>query len=205
MSHPKVVLFDADGVLIRPPELFSHAYARSLGYPADHFLPFFKGPFLQAILGQADLKDLIRRYDHLWQWPGDPAGLLQRWFEHENVRNEPLLALVRELRAAGTPCYIATNQEKYRAAYLRTIMFPDEFDGIFVSCELGYQKPDPQYFEAVLAQLGHTHPGLKPADVVFFDDTPSHVAGAQTAGITAHVYADPDQVAMLLVSLTTPS
>jgi FMN phosphatase YigB (HAD superfamily) len=173
MPKPRVILFDADGVLIRPPELFSHAYARRLGYPPDHFLPFFKGPFLKAILGQADLKDLIRQHNHLWHWSGDPTPLLQRWFNHENVRNEPLLAFIRKLRTAGTPCYIATNQEQYRAAYLRTVMFPHELDGIFVSCELGFQKPDPKYFETILNQLRHTYPDLQPAEVVFFDDSPA--------------------------------
>jgi HAD superfamily hydrolase (TIGR01509 family) len=200
MGRFKLVLFDADGVLIQPAEPYSHAHARGLGHSPAHFKPFFKGPFLHAMTGQADLKDLIRRHNDLWQWPADPTELLQRWFEYENAPNRPLLNLVARLRAAGTPCYIATNQEPYRAAYLRTVMFPGQFDGIFVSCELGYQKPDPAYFQAVLGRLRQNHPELQPAEVAFFDDSPSHVAGAASTGIQAYIYESPAQVAKIAKS-----
>jgi len=135
----------------------------------------------------------------MWHWDGEPEALLKRWFEHENSIDEPLQELLLKVRAQGVPVYLATNQEKYRADYLRRVMFPGTFDGIFVSCELGLAKPDPHYFELILEQLQQSDPDLLPNDLMFFDDSPSHVEGAIAAGLRAEVYTGHDQIKSLIV------
>lgn len=92
----------------------------------------------------------------------------------------------------------ATDQEKYRAANLRDVVFPGKVDGMFVSCGLGYQKTQPEFFKTVLASLGHDLSGLKPSEVMFFDDSEPKVVSAASEGLRVEVYTSNQQVQRLL-------
>src|SRR5438045_9606340 len=98
---PKVILMDADGVLIITPKLFSHQHAEENGFEAAQIEPFFHGEFRQATVGKSDLKELIRQHRDLWQWQGEPEALLERWFKAENNIDQELLAPLQNLRQAG--------------------------------------------------------------------------------------------------------
>lgn len=190
----KVGLFDADGVLTLPEEMFSQIYARTHGMNPERFSQFFQQQFPAALIGEADLKELIDLNRDVWQYDGDIDVLLDEWFAGENIRNEELLGFIKGLRANGTPCYLATNQEKYRGAYMKEKMFAGEFDGFFISAELGVKKPNVAFYQKVLEQLQQTHPGLQARDILFFDDTLDNIDGALQLGIDAHYYEDFDQV-----------
>lgn len=194
----KCVLFDADGVLTLPEEVFSIVYARSHGLDAQPFEDFFKNDWRPIVTGKKDLKDSIVANPDLWQWDGSVDELLDYWFKTEDVRNEELLKLIRQLKAQGVHCYLATDQERHRANYMKTVMFMDTFDGYFVSAELGVTKTDPSFFEKVLRSLTEKYPDLKPKDVIFFDDSQSKVDTAKNAGIDARLFTSNDQIKELL-------
>ena len=194
----KVLLVDVDGVLVVPPRLFSHIYAEENSMGAAQIEPFFHGVFREATIGKADLKELIAENRDVWNWSGDPAALLERWFEAENHIDQTLLAILVKLRQIGILVYLATDQEKYRADYLRRVMFPDDFDGMFVSCELGITKASPKYFEVVLAKLQQQYPDLMAEDVMFIDDREANIESARIAGLRAEVYAGHDQIERLI-------
>src|SRR6266699_6685441 len=68
-------------------------------------------------------------------------------------------------------CDLATNQEKYRTAYLLDQMgFERQFDGIFSSVYVGYMKHDTAFFEHVLRELKD----VKPQEILFWDDQPGN-------------------------------
>lgn len=180
----QAVIFDADGVLVRPGKLFSVQYSEKHGLNPEDFKPFFKGVFQQALVGKADLHDLIKSNHPLWQWAGDPAELTQQWFRAENHPNQPALTFINELKAAGVPCFLATNQEAHRAEFIRNEMFPGVFDDLFFSCDLGVTKPSAQFFEAILSRIAAstTIPREK---IHFFDDDPENINGAQAVGLSS--------------------
>jgi putative hydrolase of the HAD superfamily len=197
MTPIKAVLFDADGVLITPPKLFSEVYAGSIGVDPASFLPFFKGVFLDALEGKADLKELISAHPEIWHWQGDPTELLQRWFDAENQVDPDLLKVVKALKSRGILVALATDQEKYRAAYLRETMFPGVMDDVFVACEFGYRKENPKYFEKVLEVLSAK--GVSdPATVLYLDDSAKNIMSARNVGINAHLYENAAQAKTLL-------
>lgn len=193
----EVYLFDADGVLVEPHEPFSHSYARRNDIQIELFRRFFREDFPAALVGQADIKDLIARHNGTWQ-VGTPDEILAEWFAVENIQDEQAVDAVRELRSRGHKCYLATNQEKNRGNYMKTVMFPDLFDGYFISGEMGVKKPDVAFFEQVIAKIQQDTPGVQPQDIVFFDDTPEHVAGAKQAGIDARYYTNIRQITEIL-------
>ena len=57
----------------------------------------------------------------------------------------------------------------------------DYFEHVYLSCEMGLRKPDPEIFLRVCREQG-----LDPSKTLFIDDSPQHVEGAKAAGLQAH-------------------
>lgn len=123
------------------------------------------------------------------------AEVLARWESAATVDEairlwqliEPQTAVLeqaRRLRDRGVRVCLATNQQPERAAFMTdSLGYRDHFDALFYSCELGYAKPSPDYFAAVLARLN------QPAgEVLFVDDHATNVRAAEAVGLQARVY-----------------
>lgn len=190
----KIILFDADGVLTLPEEMFSVVYARSRGLDPEPFEQFFRNDWKPIVTGKADLKESIAANPSLWRWNGDVNSLLKYWFETEDVRNEELLALIQEFRGKGVACYLATEQEKYRGEYMREVMFKDSLDGCYVTAELGVSKTEPAFFQAVIDDLERKYSEIEPEDIMYFDDSQSKIDTACSVGIDGRLYTGVQQV-----------
>lgn len=188
MNEVKAVLFDADGVTIIPSEPFSMQYARAKNFDPKTIEPFFAGDFQQALIGKADLKELIKEHRDIWHLEGSADDLLSQWFAAENHPNTKLVKLIKQLRKRNLHCYLATNQEKYRTAFIRKVMFPATFDGIFSSAEIGAVKPSRDFFEAVLAKLATQN--ISARQVAYFDDNERSVEAAKVLGIHGYIYTN---------------
>lgn len=187
----RAVVLDVDGVLIVPEEPFSWRYARGRGLDKGVFRPFFQGPFQDALVGKADLKELLEQNLYLWQWTGSVDELMQQWFDSEHVPNPPMMSAVKALNSCGVACYFATNQEKYRGQYMRSVVFDDGmFDGDYISADIGLKKPDPRFFQHILNDLQAKHPGITPQEILFVDDTAEHVQSAKSLGFDARHYTE---------------
>lgn len=193
-----VALFDADGVLTLPEEFFAQVYARSHGLHPDRFDKFFHEQFPAARVGKADLKDLITQNKDVWQWNDEPEKLLTQWFQAEDVRNQELIEYIQKVRSKGILCYIATNQEKYRGEYIKNVMFANQFDGFFISAEMGMEKPEPSFFTSILDTLQGSNPTLTADNIAFFDNSQSHVHAAASLGIGSYLYTNIDDVKTIL-------
>lgn len=196
----KVILFDADGVLTLPEENFSVIYARSHGLDPEPFEQFFRNEWKPIVTGKADLKESIAANPQLWQWHGEIDDLLTYWFETENIQNEELVGVIRELKSQGVVCCLATEQEKYRGSYMRDVMFKDLFDKCYITAEIGISKTEPEFFQAIIDDLQRHYPEVEVKDIVFFDDSQSKVDTAKSIGIDARLYTNIEQVRELLPS-----
>jgi putative hydrolase of the HAD superfamily len=179
------LLCDVDGVLAIG-EPFSRRLAREHGLPPDTTAPFFQGRFLDCLVGKGDLREELAAHLPAWGWRRSVDDFLEYWFSSEHVINAPLVALIQGIRRQGLRCYLATNQERYRMAYLLERMgFAEQFDGAFSSAQIGCMKHEPAFFVQVLQQLG-----VSPQDVLFWDDSPGNVVTARAAGLHAERYCD---------------
>ena len=88
-----------------------------------------------------------------------------------------------------------TNATTRLDEHLDKLRLTTEFDHVFNSSEMGFAKPDVQIFELACDRLG-----LTPSDVVFVDDSPSHVEAAASVGIRAHLFSTTTALAELVVS-----
>lgn len=199
MSKIDAVLFDVDGVLALPPRKFSEIYSEEYGVDLEKLTPFYRSTdFQNALVGKADLKQLIIDHADEWHWHQDPQQLVDMWFAGEHVLNTELLAIVRHLRDLKIPLFLATNQERYRAAYIQDTMFPGLFKGAFVSSDIGYVKERPEFWAHVAKQLADIGDIQSMKNVYFFDDTQSCIDAAVLAGVNATLYTTANQVATSL-------
>ena len=179
----EAVIFDADGVVTFK---LRFAWYRALehGITPATTQPFFRGVFGQCLVGKADLKEVLLPYLAEWGWQGTVDEFVALWLEKDDAVDERVVGVIRALRDAGYACGLATNQERYRAAYMRDTMgFGDLFDRLFFSCEIGCMKPDPAYYLAVEQALG-----LEGESILFWDDDARNVDAARERGWQAEVY-----------------
>ena len=89
-------------------------------------------------------------------------------------------ALVAAARAAGLRTGLLTS--KLVAFLSREVVarseFLSSFDVLLDESETGVAKPDPRAYDQAAAAMG-----LDPAGIVFVDDDPANVAGADAAGM----------------------
>ncbi len=147
------MLFDADGVAVHPWR-FAEYLAREHGLTHEHTREFFQGVFLECLVGRADLKTAIAPFLARWGGPDTVDAFLDRWFREEDAPDERMLTTIAGLRRRSIPCYLATNQERYRLAYMREQMgFGQLFDGIFCSSGDRRHEAHQAFYAAVTAAL----------------------------------------------------
>ena len=192
----KAVLFDVDGLVIEArKEFFSERLARKQGISDESVREFFMHDFKQCSFGKADLKEKIAPFLEKWNWEGSVDDLLTYWFESESTADEKVLDAIKSFREKGIKCYIATRQEKYRFNYLmHTVGLAKYFDGAYSTCNIGFDKNDPKFYEYILGDLA-----LEASDVMFFDDTPVNIETALSVGIASYMYENIDTLRQIVL------
>ncbi|MEI6864219.1 MAG: HAD-IA family hydrolase [Candidatus Adlerbacteria bacterium] len=183
----KVILFDADGVVIKKrKEFFSDTFVREQGVSSEGINSFFKNRFHACQIGKADIKEELEPLLPAWGWDKSVEEYLDYWFTTDVILDDEVLGFVEECRGKGIKCYLATDQEKYRAIYFREQIGLDKyFDGCFFSYELGATKSQSEFFKKVLEKLN-----VSASDVAYTDDDQKNVDVAQSLGIASHFFTD---------------
>lgn len=182
----KSLLFDVDGVLTSGGPLRVRL-EEDYGISQEISASFFRARFRECLAGHLDTREELTWHLPRWGWPHSVDDFFSYWFARVSVLNEPLLAFVQQVRQTGIPCYVATNQEKYRTVYLlEHLGFAHTFDGLFSSAQIGCLKDDVAFFENVLSALGQR----EPHELLFWDDLVVHVATARKIGLKAELFTD---------------
>ena len=184
----KAIVLDADGVIINKPDMFSVQYQKEFGISNDVMLPFFKGRFQDCLVGKADLKEELEPLLKKWAWPGLVEELLDYWFKSEHYIDEKIVAEIARLKRMGIKCYLGTDQEKYRTEYIRKNMGLEKiFDKIYSSAEMGYKKPDKEFFEIITNDLKNKE-NIQPEEIMFWDDDEKNVMAGRELGWRSYLY-----------------
>lgn len=182
----KIILIDADGVVIKKHGYFSERYLKDHGSSLNinDILIFFKNEYRQAARGKADLKDLLNGRLSKWGWKGTVDDFLAYWFCGERDTDDNLLESINTLRKQGIKVYLVSDNEKYRAEYLmENVGLKNKFDGAFFSCDLGFTKEDPEFFKMLTEKLH-----INPQEIVYWDDDIKNINSARELGIIGEVY-----------------
>jgi putative hydrolase of the HAD superfamily len=111
--------------------------------------------------------------------------------------NPAVIEVLSDLRAGGTRLALLSNAGADYGSYFRHGPLGAFFAACYVSGELGLLKPHPEIYRHVLADLSAT-----PAEAVFIDNRADNITGAETIGITGHVFTTPAALRSFLTALT---
>jgi putative hydrolase of the HAD superfamily len=115
-----------------------------------------------------------------------PAQVQQLWAVDFRswISVEPgSIDILDDLHAGGTRIALLSNAGFDFGDPFRRAPFARYFEQIFVSAELGMIKPDPEIYRHVARELG-----IEPTQMVFIDNKKVNVDGAETIGVTGHVF-----------------
>jgi epoxide hydrolase-like predicted phosphatase len=104
-------------------------------------------------------------------------GLVDRLFAGMHP-DQAMVEAVRSARRAGVPTGLVSNS--WGAGRYDRDAFPELFDGVVISGEVGLNKPEPEIF-----RLGAERIGVEPEGCVFVDDLRENCTGAEAVGMTA--------------------
>jgi len=107
-------------------------------------------------------------------------GLLARMFAGQTL-DEEMLALFRRLKVSGVPTALLSNS--WGGGY-PTELFPDMFDAVVISGEVGMRKPEPRIFLHAALLLD-----LAPDECVFIDDIQANITAAEQLGFTGVLHS----------------
>jgi putative hydrolase of the HAD superfamily len=192
-TRPLAGIFDFGGVMAVSPIGRMHWLAEQFGgSPADVIGTIFGGlgdeldnPWHDAERGFVDIDAAFgermaarfgakgMRFDLtvFHSWVADAA----------NFPEPSMVAVVRDLRAAGVPTALLTNSvREFRPVIERTIPVGELFDHVVDSCEVGLRKPQREIYELAASRVG-----LPIEECLFLDDHLGNVHGAIAAGMPA--------------------
>lgn len=173
MLRIQCVLFDIGGVLLTLGEqAYRDEVARYLGLDAipasfEKYVPMLqRGETTTAAvwkeLGKQMTDDVS--YEAIFLKYFKPIGAM--------------LKFAAELRREGITTAILSNTEESHVRAMRTLGFLDEFDPLFLSCEVGMRKPEPDVYEHVVNTLA-----IPAGAIIYIDDVAEYVEAGTRLGM----------------------
>jgi len=198
----RLVIVDYGDVISLPPSAADRAVIADLaGVSGDG-----ESPFWRAYFRHRDGLDLGTGVVTYWRaiaadiganW--DNARLHQLWaadFRSWLSINPGTIEVLDDLKAGGTRLVLLSNASAEFGSFFRHGPLADFFAACYVSGELHLLKPHPEIFQHVLDDQG-----VGAAGAVFIDNRENNVRGAETIGITAHLFTGPLEMRRYLVDL----
>ncbi len=193
MSSPiKAICFDLDGVYFTPKgkNSFHQALINEYKIPkevVDHLM--YKSPEMaQLVRGQISPADFWNKVRGITGITASDEELSARWVRDYEV-DEKVRSVVLKVKAAGYKTCVCTNNNGIRLPLLmKDFNLKNDFDCIVSSHEVGQTKPHKEIYQALIARMN-----IKPDELIYSDDNPERLAGAQELGINTFVFENFEQ------------
>ncbi|MEX0659622.1 MAG: HAD family phosphatase [Egibacteraceae bacterium] len=177
---PRALLFDLMGTVIHDP--FREAVEAATGLDLETVIPLVHpSSWADFEIAAIDEATFTRAF---YADPQCPHAFDREVFHRVRRDGYRWLPGMQELLAAlggVVETYTASNYPVWVEELAQRFAFADCFDGVYASHHLGVRKPAPEFFDRLLARIGHD-----PGDCLFVDDRAENCVAAQAAGIRAH-------------------
>jgi putative hydrolase of the HAD superfamily len=199
----RTVIFDYGEVISLPPTAADRAVITALAGVSPDSEPFWRaydahrdgldqGGAGVAAYWRAIAADLGTSWDEARVhelWVAD----LRSWISV----NPATVEVLADLKAGGTRLALLSNAGPDLGSYFRHGPLGDFFAACYVSGELNLLKPDPAIYRHVLDDLA-----INAAEAVFIDNREPNVRGAESVGITGHLFTGVVPLRAFLASLS---
>ena len=209
MALPALITFDVGGTLLSPFPSVGQAYAEELaelGYASDakHLQRRFETALTKAYgkppterdvrddrgFWRAIVQETIRgevppaAFDEAFEQLYEAFASARRWRILDGARE-----VLTEVRARGIRMAILSNSDPRTRTVLAEHDLAHFFEAIFLSSEIGFEKPDHRLFDHVKATVD-----LPPAAILHVGDSPRHdFEAAERAGWRAFLVSSHGQ------------
>lgn len=185
----RIVLFDIGGVFFTWKDrwLFNNI-AKKFGLSEMHlaneckkFLPSLRrGSISEYMMWQEVGRSM--RSDRLSSVKG---SLIHDFFKKRIDVDDSVLEIVQQLQSNGIHTGILSNTAEVMHSVVEELVNMRYFDHLFLSYEIGMEKPDQRIFKYVVEKI----PQMK-EEILFVDDRQSNVDAAKSFGISAIRFTD---------------
>ena len=183
------LLVDFGGVLTTDVFLSFQGFCQEEGLEPDTVAQRFRAdPSARELLGDLETGRLTEaefepRFARLLEIENH-AGLIDRLFARMRP-DDAMVEAVRAAKRAGVRTGLVSNSWGH-GRYDRSA-FPELFDGVVISGEVGLRKPSPEIYS-----LGAERIGVPASECVFVDDLPGNLKPARELGMATvhHVSAE---------------
>ena len=178
------VLFDADGVVQRTPKNWLSLLETLVpdGAVVDDFLADVFAAEKPCLTGKKIFRAELDVVLNKWNCNTTSDEAIDIWTMIEPV--DSVLELIQQVRSRGTEAGLGTNQQQFRADYMKSELgYIELFDRLFFSCELQFTKPSHRFFDKVSVDWQ-----IPKADILFLDDQPANVQAAKEVGMAAEQF-----------------
>lgn len=143
-------------------------------------------PFARAELSS---DEFLRRFIGALTTEQNPTDFAYLFSETLPTVNEQLLQYIQKLRGTYHTYLLSNNFGPVFPEYEKRIAFPDYFDKLFLSHQLGVSKSQPEIWARVLPQVD-----CAPQDMIFIDNKDTYLAPAKSLGMDTILYQQNEQV-----------
>ena len=193
------IVFDIGNVVVRwDPALIS---ARTFG-EAEATVELTRSIFADPLwyqLMRGEITEVEAKRAYCLRLLREPAKLDELFF-HIKDHQELIpgtVDLMQRLARAGYRVFALSDNVREIVIHLRERYdFWQHFEGVVISAELGWLKPDPRIFGHLLDSFA-----LDPAETVFLDDVAGNVEGARAVNMHAIQFIDAHQAEAELAAL----
>lgn len=190
----KCIIFDIGGVFQpNTDRLVDETAAKNLGISSDQYSDFRKEMFSQVTKGQISLTDffyaIIERLG-LEVKGSDVTEAYSKTYRETTMTIDPEVVNLANSLRKKYKIVALTNSEREIIEINKTWEIYDNFEKVYTSVDLGFSKPDPEIYLAVLDDLG-----LKAEECVFVDDKLVNAKGAAKVGLHAIHFKDAKRLA----------
>lgn len=182
----KHIVFDMGNVLIRyVPEEFIEQFTMDTSeqnqlldqiFRSERWLEYDRGTITKEELVNGAKNEIPLAAHSLVE------DVLHRWHEEITVNSE-MDRVIEGLKSQNYSLYLLSNASQDFYTFKKSIPNLNHFDGLFISSDWKYIKPDP-----IIFQKFFEHFDLNPEECFFIDDLPGNIAAASDQGMQGHVF-----------------
>ena len=189
-SNISAVVFDLGGVLIDIDYQRTIDAFKAIGVEnaSNLYNQFDQNMFFdQYEKGEISSEKFISKLEILTQRNIEKESIVRAWNEMIGLFPEEKLAFIHKIQSK-IPCYLLSNTNElhlkkvYANAYSA---FESLFQKCYYSHVIGKRKPDVETFQWLVDQIK-----FKASEILFIDDSPQHIEGAERAGLQTIYYQD---------------
>ncbi len=183
----KAICFDLDGVYFTPYGKQSFHRALSAEFGADPLVVdeiMYRSQVMRDLVtGQITPTDFWHSVRTETGITATDIELVTRWVRDYEI-DADVRRVVAAVREQGFLTCVCTNNNIVRLSALENkFHFYQDFDVLVSSHEVGYTKPSPEIFLALLEKLA-----IEPNALLYADDNEDRLSGAKQLGINVFVY-----------------